>query len=251
MLVSSEKPGVFLQGLASYGRAGRRVGGIESDSPSSSFPSLPASVVRAAFEFASATPGVSAVAFTGDECFSMKITKDTEELHTVYHEPLPRVPDGGIEELLFLDGQEGEAALSSRVLKMLFVAEPSRVESLLKPHWRDLLLSGKKSSSNPHSSYSIPAGLAAPMQAVANMLELVPSGIDKGHGLSAVLRDLGIDPREVVAVGDGGNDLPMMRVVGLPVAMGNAVREVKSVARHVVGTNDECGVAEAIERFVL
>ena len=265
VLVSSDKPGVFLQGLASYGRGGRRVaGGIgeassppsPSPPPPSTFPYLPASVVRAAFEFAAATPGVSAVAFTGDECFSLEVTRDTDELHSVYHEPLPRIPAGGIEELLFLggDGRGGgdgdrRLASSSRVLKMLFVAEPARVESELKPYWRGLL-SGKtrrKDSDEP----VVPFGLAAPMQAVPNMLELVPAGVDKGRGLRAVLRDLGIDPLDVVAVGDGGNDLPMMRLVGTPVAMGNAVAEVKRAARHVVGSNDECGVAEAIERFVL
>ena len=248
MLVGPEKPGVFLQGLAAYGRDGRRVAGKSGDGSSSSspsFPSLPPSVVRAAFAFAARTPGVSAVAFTGDECYSMEITKDTDELHSVYHEPLPRIPTGGIEELLFGEGDPSSS--SSRVLKVLFVAEPASVEEELKPYWRDLL-SGK---SPTFSDFSIPAGLAAPMQAVANMLELVPAGIDKGHGLRAVLEDLGIDPLDVVAVGDGGNDLPMLRVVGVPIAMGNAVAEVKGVARHVVGTNDECGVAEAIERFVL
>ena len=260
VLVGPERPGVFLQGLASYGRGGRRVGGTggggSSSSPpsssSASFPSLPPSVVRAAFAFAARSPGVSAVAFTGDECFTLEITKDTDELHSVYHEPLPRVPVGGLEELLFVagGGEKEETLLSSRVLKMLFVADPSRVEADLKPYWRDLLLSGK-SSSPSSESLVIPAGVAAPMQAVANMLELVPAGIDKGLGLRAVLRDLGIDPRDAVAVGDGGNDLPMMRAVGTPVAMGNAVAEVKGAARHVVGSNDERGVAEAIERFVL
>ena len=138
---------------------------------------------------------------------------------------------------------------SSRVLKMLFVAEPARVEAELKPYWRDLLSGESSPSSSPE--FLVPAGVAAPMQAVANMLELVPAGVDKGLGLRAVLRDLGIDPRDAVAIGDGGNDLPMMRVVGTPVAMGNAVAEVKGIARHVVGSNDERGVAEAIERFVL
>ena len=258
VLVGPERPGVFLQGLAAYGRQGRRVagraaagGGGPSTPPA--FPSLPPAVVRAAFAFAARTPGVSAVAFTGDECFTLRLTADTDELHSVYHEPLPRVPEGGIEELLFGGGGgAGGAGLppaSSGVLKMLFVAEPAAIEAELKPYWRDLLSGRISSPSSPE--LAIPAGLASSMQAVANMLELVPAGVDKGLGLRAVLHDLGIDPADAVAVGDGGNDLPMMRAVGTPVAMGNAVAEVKGAARHVVGTNDECGVAEAIERFVL
>ena len=190
LLVGPERPGVFLQGLASYGRRGRRVGGMAGGSgggegsPSAPFPSLPASVVRAAFAFAARSPGVSAVAFTGDECLTLAVTADTDELHSVYHEPLPRVPSGGIEELLFAgEGEESASLLSSPVLKMLFVAEPARVESELKPFWRDLL-SGKKTSP-PSSSpeFLVPAGVAAPMQAVPNMLELVPAGVDKGLGL--------------------------------------------------------------------
>ena len=51
--------------------------------------------------------------------------------------------------------------------------------------------------------------------------------------------------------GDGGNDLGMVANAGLGVAMGNAVPAVAAAAHVVVGSNDDHGVAEAIERFVL
>ncbi len=54
-----------------------------------------------------------------------------------------------------------------------------------------------------------------------------------------------------MAVGDGGNDLEMVANAGLGVAMGNAVPAVKQAARLVVASNDEGGVAEAIERLIL
>ena len=54
-----------------------------------------------------------------------------------------------------------------------------------------------------------------------------------------------------MACGDAGNDLPMLRRAGVGVAMGNAAPAVKSAARFVTDTNDNDGVAKALERFVL
>lgn len=53
-----------------------------------------------------------------------------------------------------------------------------------------------------------------------------------------------------MAIGDGGNDLEMVSNAGIGVAMGNAVPAVKKAAAHVVASNDEDGIAEAIERLV-
>ena len=53
-----------------------------------------------------------------------------------------------------------------------------------------------------------------------------------------------------MAVGDGGNDLTLVRNAGLGVAMGNAVPGVKQAAAAVVASNDDGGVAEAIQRFL-
>lgn len=54
-----------------------------------------------------------------------------------------------------------------------------------------------------------------------------------------------------MAIGDNENDLPMLKVAGLPVAMGNAVESVKQQCAFVTATNDEDGVARAVRRFVL
>jgi hydroxymethylpyrimidine pyrophosphatase-like HAD family hydrolase len=65
------------------------------------------------------------------------------------------------------------------------------------------------------------------------------------------LQHLDIDPQRVLAIGDAENDVEMLQLVGLGVAMGNAVEHLKAVADQVVASNDEDGVAEAIGRFVL
>ena len=64
------------------------------------------------------------------------------------------------------------------------------------------------------------------MQAVPNMLEIVPSGVNKTVGLDLLLEDLGLAREAVMALGDGGNDLHIVGHAGIGVAMGNAVPEV-------------------------
>ena len=82
-------------------------------------------------------------------------------------------------------------------------------------------------------------------------LEVMAGGIDKGEGLRFLLDRLGIAPAETMAVGDGGSDLPMLRMAGVGVAMGNSIDSVKDGADWVTGTCDENGVAAAIEKYVL
>ena len=82
-------------------------------------------------------------------------------------------------------------------------------------------------------------------------IELNAKGVDKAEGLFSLGRRLGIAPEQIMACGDSGNDLPMLRRAGVGVAMGNASPAVKAAARFVTDTNDNDGVARALERFVL
>ena len=81
-------------------------------------------------------------------------------------------------------------------------------------------------------------------------LEIVPCGIDKATTLSALLEILAVKPDEVVAIGDGVCDVSMLQTAGLSVAMGNAQHSVKVCADRVTATNDEDGVAVAIENIL-
>ena len=69
--------------------------------------------------------------------------------------------------------------------------------------------------------------------------------------LQVLLEHLGVPAQDIVAVGDGSNDLQMVSNVGMGVAMGNAVDQVKHAAAAVVSSNDDGGIVEAFERFVL
>lgn len=94
-------------------------------------------------------------------------------------------------------------------------------------------------------------GNLAISSAMGHNVEVNAPGVDKGNGLLRLGELLGIRREEIMACGDGNNDLPMIRAVGLGVAMANAIDEVKEAADYITCTNDENGVAKAIERFVL
>lgn len=82
-------------------------------------------------------------------------------------------------------------------------------------------------------------------------IEINAPGVDKGEGLIALAKVLGYGPENIMAIGDSNNDLAMIRKAGLGVAMGNATPPVLAAADAVTLTNNEDGVAAAIEKFVL
>ena len=82
-------------------------------------------------------------------------------------------------------------------------------------------------------------------------LEINAPGVDKGKGLLRLGEILGIRREEIMACGDGGNDLAMIRAAGLGVAMANAAEDVRQAADYITLSNEEEGVARAIEKFVL
>ena len=82
-----------------------------------------------------------------------------------------------------------------------------------------------------------------------NYLEIVPIGVNKAEALKQLAAILGLDLSQFAAIGDGLNDIEMLREAGLGIAMGNASNAVKSVADWVTGTNDQDGVALAVQRL--
>lgn len=215
LVVGPRHPGLFLQGLAVHSLAGDLIGGA----------TLPPDVVRAAFEYAERT-GAPICGFLGDECVTLgAMTPEIQLLHDRYYEPLAVV------------APSVDAVLSGPPLrKLLFMTTPEIVAERLKPDWEAAL-----------------AGTgAAPMQAVPDMLEVVPAGFNKFVGLTQLLQaHPEISLESVMAVGDGSNDLELVAGVGVGVAMGNAVPAVKAAAAAVVASNDEGGVAQAIEDYIL
>jgi Cof subfamily protein (haloacid dehalogenase superfamily) len=83
-----------------------------------------------------------------------------------------------------------------------------------------------------------------------SLVDVVRAGCSKGSALRDWAVQRGVSPDEVMAVGDNLNDLPMLEYAGTPVLMGNALPELKERGWRLTGSNDEAGVAEAIETLV-
>ena len=84
-----------------------------------------------------------------------------------------------------------------------------------------------------------------------SLVDVLPAGCTKGSTLQEWAARRGYARDEVMALGDNLNDLEMLEAAGLPVVMGNAVPALLGRGWHVTGTNDESGVAAAVDRFVL
>ena len=111
---------------------------------------------------------------------------------------------------------------------------------------------------NPTSLHELEIRLAKELEGKMDVyrsadffLECVPLGIDKARALDRLISSLGISREEVIACGDGYNDLSMIRFAGLGVAMANAAKDIQSEADFVTLSNEEDDVAHVIEHFIL
>lgn len=82
-------------------------------------------------------------------------------------------------------------------------------------------------------------------------LEIMPKGVNKGLGLHRLGNVFHVPVEQIMAVGDSQNDIDMLKEAGFSVAMGNASSEIKAMADYVTSANDDDGVADVIEKFVL
>ncbi|MDR2660810.1 MAG: sugar-phosphatase [Lactobacillaceae bacterium] len=121
----------------------------------------------------------------------------------------------------------------SDIAKVMFIDEPEKIEKTLP-----LIPATFKQEFNVMKS--------APV-----FIEFIKKTVSKGLALQQLAEKLKIDISQTMAIGDQGNDLSMLEKAGVSVAMGNAIPELKQIADFVTKTNDEDGVAYAIEKFIL
>lgn len=82
-------------------------------------------------------------------------------------------------------------------------------------------------------------------------LEIMPKGIDKGVGIAKLGSLYGVGVDQIMALGDSQNDIDMLKVAGLPVVMANASDEIKGYGKYITASNDDDGVAKAVETYIL
>lgn len=124
-------------------------------------------------------------------------------------------------------------AVQHPIAKCLIVGEPTRLAVLEKEMHNHL-----------HDRMGV-------FRSEPYFLELVPKGIDKAQSLAVLLKEIGMTKDEMIAVGDGFNDLSMIKYAGLGVAMSNAQEVVKENADFITLSNEEDGVAHVVEKFIL
>lgn len=125
------------------------------------------------------------------------------------------------------------SAIDFPVGKCMIVGEPTRLAELEK---------------EMHAALKEVIGV---YRSEAYFLELVPKGIDKAQALSVLLSEIGMQREELIAVGDGFNDISMIQYAGLGVAMANAQEPVRLNADYITVSNEEDGVAAVVHKFIL
>jgi len=80
--------------------------------------------------------------------------------------------------------------------------------------------------------------------------EFTAKGIDKAKALDSVLIPMNYTKQQMIAFGDGMNDMSMVRYAGIGIAMDNAVQDLKDIAQYVTTSNDEDGIAKALYRYI-
>ena len=101
----------------------------------------------------------------------------------------------------------------------------------------------------PHPELEVSPSLA-PAMPDGVFVNLTRTGVDKGYAVRLIAAECGVELEDVMYVGDGFNDTPAMRIVGHPVAMGNAEEVARELASRSVGNVDDGGLADALELAV-
>jgi Cof subfamily protein (haloacid dehalogenase superfamily) len=148
-------------------------------------------------------------------------------------------------------------AYYSRNLEFIGIVSP--IEDCLTEPPLQVMFSGTMAEMDAIERLLLESGLAPEMKLAATkyasrdfaMLDVLPPGCTKGAALAAWARLQGLQREEILAVGDNHNDLEMLEFAGIPVVMGNSVPELKAFGWHETDSNDQGGVAAAIERFAL
>jgi len=148
-------------------------------------------------------------------------------------------------------------AYYSRNLEFIGLARP--LETCLTEDPIQVMLSGKIEAMQEAEARLRRAAFAAEFRLALTsyerkdfaMIDVIPPGCSKGSSLAEWAALRGIAREEILAIGDNHNDLEMLTFAGIPVVMGNGVPELKTYGWHETGSNDENGVALAIEHFAL
>ncbi|MDZ4770329.1 MAG: Cof-type HAD-IIB family hydrolase [Chloroflexota bacterium] len=207
-----DMPGIFVQGTVTHNADG----GVRSQV------TLPDTIVRQVITFIE-DRGFAAAVYSGERILLRAPHQRILDSMRYYHEIEPEVV-GALQNLIGVES----------INKVIAMGDPRAITAL---RWQLNLQIGT-------AARVIQAG-------VPDMLEIIPNGVSKASALKRLAFELNIPPERIMAIGDAENDIEMLQFAGLGVAMGHADERVKAAANHVVASNNDDGVAEALHRFVI
>ena len=139
-----------------------------------------------------------------------------------------------LNNLKIIKEDEFSTAIDFAPCKCMLVSDKEKALIGLEQHWEKRL-----------------AGTLDAFRSEPYFIEVVPCGVNKANTLGALLEHLGVTREEVIAVGDGVCDVTMLQLAGMGVAMGHSQDSVKVCADYVTASNEEDGVALAVEKLIL
>lgn len=139
-----------------------------------------------------------------------------------------------LNNLKIIREDEFSTAIDFAPCKCMLVSDKEKALIGLEQHWEKRL-----------------AGTLDAFRSEPYFLEVVSCGVNKANTLGALLEHLGVTREEVIAVGDGVCDVTMLQLAGMGVAMGHSQDSVKVCADYVTASNEEDGVALAVEKLIL
>lgn len=168
--------------------------------------------------------------FSSDTIFTEKIIF-TSKLYDKQNQSLPQ--DKKVKIVVTDDLEKTIEENHKIILKVVVVSEMDEIEELRKLR--------------NEIANEIDASI---MSSAENNIEVMSKGISKGNAVRILGDIYGISPEETICIGDNENDISMIEYAGVGVAMENATDDLKAAADYVTDTNDNDGVAKAIEKIV-
>lgn len=200
-------PGVYQQGLMVYGVDGSLI--YEKF--------LDTSIVADAVKFCDENR-LAVVAYCGERIFCRQPCPQVRKLQ-IWSDPIPEVYPRGLDKLREID---------VKVHKLIILDDEETIVKI-----------------RPQLAASL-GNSASLTRAVPGMLEILPPGSSKGEGVTVLLDHIKTNAANVIAFGDGENDIEMLSMVNLGIAVDNAKPMLKDVAKAFTLSNDEDGVAYAL-----
>jgi len=166
--------------------------------------------------------GIAQICWTGPHLWVSKICKETTNYTNFY----------GVDPIVVTDlaAIKGEV---KGVSKILWIDDPAKIKEL---------------SAEMHEYFG---NKLRCMSSMAHFLEFVSNDAGKGTALADIGKLCGVDRIEMIAIGDGQNDIGMFEYAGFSIAVENSSDEVKAVCDYITSSNNDDGAAEAIEKFIL